>query len=157
MKTLERIMDGVASCFAADDVGFDRCDERAIKTGHRSRAGWFRILLVADDKPAMLRVIVTLPVICPEERRTAVMELLCRLNSDFRIGGFTIDDEGDLAFELSVLVVDAKLTFSQVRAAMGLSLGPCIEYSRAFARLIYDAELSPAEAVAEVEMAQNHT
>ncbi len=59
---------------------------------------------------------------------------------------------GDLYFHAAALLSDAGLSAEQLHTVLGLALSLSDRYYRAFARLLFADDLSPAEAIAEVEM-----
>ena len=96
-----------------------------------------------------------MPVVIPEARRPVVAELIARINYGLMLGGFALDlSDGDLHFRVTMPLADAELTQEQFAHLLGASLWSADRYQKAFCRLLYGDDLSPAEAVAEVEMAK---
>ena len=131
-----------------------RNDGPAIETGYRSSSGVFSIWIGAQDEPALLRVVVRIPVVVPEPRRVEMAETVARANYGLLLGGFQLDmSDGELLFQASMPVADAAVTCDQVRHLLDASVWSVSTYFRAFNRLLYGDDLSPAEVIAEVEMA----
>ncbi|MEW6252817.1 MAG: YbjN domain-containing protein [Planctomycetota bacterium] len=104
--------------------------------------------------PLLVSVAVGLPTIVPEERRAQVAEAVVRMNYGLLVGCFDFDmRDGTLGFRAALPVVDASATPEQFGAVYRSALATADRYHRAFCRLLYGDDLSPAEAVAEVEMA----
>jgi hypothetical protein len=128
-------------------------DETAIEV-------WFicapaKFLVTISVHPAGILCVVThVPAVIPEDRRTAVAELIARINYNLMIGGFALNlSDGNLYFKVTMPLADAELTQEQFDRLIGASLWTVQRYYKAVCRLLYGDDLSPAEAVAEVEMA----
>lgn len=95
-----------------------------------------------------------LPQIVPPARRSAACELASRINFGRAVGRFDVDcSDGGLNWAATIPLRDAVLSSGQVISVLMSGMDLVDRYARCFTRLIYDAELSPAEAFAEVEMA----
>ena len=106
------------------------------------------------DGPLLVRIIVQLSLVVPEVRRLAVAETIVRANCGMLVGNFDLDlRTGIVAFRAAVPLADAALTAVQFSATWGTALAMANRYNRAFGRLLFGDDLSPAEVVAEVELA----
>ncbi|MDM8007631.1 MAG: YbjN domain-containing protein [Phycisphaerae bacterium] len=121
---------------------------------------WFtcataKVLVTVSVHPSGTLCVVThVPVVIPEGRRTAMAELIARINYDLLVGGFALNlSDGNLHFRITMPLADAELTQEQFDRLIGTSLWTVERYFKAVCRLLYGGDLSPAEAVAEVEMA----
>ena len=131
-----------------------RNDGSGVETGFRSSTGVFSAWITARDEPPLLRVVVRIPVVVPEPRRVEMAETVARANYGLLLGGFQLDmSDGELLFQASMPVADAAVTCDQVRHLLDASVWSVSTYFRAFNRLLYGDDLSPAEVIAEVEMA----
>jgi hypothetical protein len=112
------------------------------------------VIHTRDHPTTLLDVVVLAPEIVSEEQRTQMAEAITRANHRLPLGCFELDmSDGGMSFRANIPVADAVLTREQF---LHLLLGAlCITdtYHRAFNRLLYGDDLSPVEAIAEVEMA----
>lgn len=138
----------------ANMTHFARPGDSAIETGFRGENNSFRIRIVVDDRPLTVLIGVRIPMIIPEARRADAAEAINRANLGLRLGRFELDfRDGDIRFVAAIPLADAALTMDQFHFTLLSAMTHADTYSRAFGRLLYDAELSPASAIAEVEMA----
>jgi hypothetical protein len=148
------IIQQITAFLEARQLGYRlSADETTIEVGFACQTA--RFLVTVWVHPASLLCVVTqMPVVIPEDRRTAVAELIARINYSLMLGGFALSlSDGDLHFRVTVPLADAELTQEQFDRLMGASLWTVQRYHKAVCRLLYGDDLSPAEAVAEVEMA----
>lgn len=140
-----------------DEDGLSYClreDGSALEAGFRGRSGSFRMVLYLRDEPALLGIMVRLPEAAPEDRRPQMAEAVTRANHGLALGCFELDmSSGDIDFRIGIPVVAGTLSHEQFRAMMGAAMWTTDRYHRAFCRLLYGDDLSPAEVIAEVEMA----
>lgn len=130
-----------------------REDQSAIDTGFRGHTGSFPILIAVRDNPAILGVSVRIPLIVPEKHRLAMAETIARANWGLSIGSFDLDmSDGNVGFRATMPIADAEISHEQVRDLLGAALWTVDRYHRAFGRLLFGDDLSPAEVIAEVEM-----
>ena len=159
MCKAQTLIDQVSEILEEDRVGHRVGEDGAvIRMGFRSRSGPCPIIILARENPLTLLIVVQIPLTVPENRRISMAEAVTRANSALGIGRFEMDfTDGDLAFSAAIPLADAALTGRQFRMVLCTSVMQCQDYHRAFGRLLFDCELSPAEAIAEVEMAANET
>ncbi len=145
----------VAGYLEQDGMRFTvRDDEPAIEAAFRLKSLSVDVRLVAVDAPLRFCALVALPLIVPEDRRPAMAEAVTRANYGMWLGNFDLGmSDGRLGFRIAVPVADGTLTLEQFRYLVGIALGTVDRYHRAFCRLVYADDLSPAEVIAEVEMA----
>jgi hypothetical protein len=92
--------------------------------------------------------------IAPSSSNSRPCSVIARINYGLMIGGFALSlSDGNLHFRVALLLADAELTQEQFDRLIGASLWTVQRYHKAVCRLLYGDDLSPAEAVAEVEMA----
>lgn len=128
-------------------------DRGVIEFGFRGDAASLPVLIGVGDELLTVLIMVRHTVVVPECRRTEVAELICRANYGLRLGRFELDmSDGELNFVVAIPLVDAALGEKQFRYALEAALLYSDRYYNAFHRLLFDSDLSPAEAVAEVEM-----
>ena len=100
-------------------------------------------------------LIVRIAPVVPEERRTQMAEALARANYGLKVGCFQMDmGTGTLSFVAIMPLADGTITAEQFDAVLEGAMCYTDAYFRAFARLLYADDLSPAEVIAEVEMAK---
>lgn len=98
-------------------------------------------------------VMVFLPLFVPEAKRTQMADAINRANFGMMLGCFEMrTSDGLVAFRVGMPVVDGDLTERQFRSLLVTAFQTADQYYRAFARLVFADDLSPAEVVAEVEM-----
>jgi hypothetical protein len=145
-------------CRYLDDDGFGhsvREDGTGIETGFRARTGTFHMLIFLRQDPALVGAIVRIPEIVPEPKRPQMADALARANYGLSLGCFELDmSTGELDFRVSMPTAGANLSHEQFRALLGSAMWTTDRYHRALCRLIYADDLSPAEVIAEVEMAE---
>lgn len=131
-------------------------DHGLIETGFYGTAARFPVRLWLRDQPVVaLMVVVDLPFIVSEERRGQIAEAVARANCGSGPARFDFDlSEGSICCVGILPVCDNELTQEQFDALFGCALSMADRYFKAFARLLYGDDLSPAEVVAEVEMAK---
>lgn len=129
--------------------------ERTILVGFRGNHGLYHLRLAVHEEPLALGVYLMLPIVVPENRRLAVAETITRCNFGLRFGCFELHmSGGTLGFRNHFPVADGTLTQEQFRVLISSTCGVVDDYFRALLRLLYGDDLSPAEVVAEVEMAK---
>ena len=154
MREPRIIIQQITAFFEARQAGYRlSADETAIEAWFTYPAARFLVTISVRDT-ATLCVVTQMPVVVPEDRRPAVAELIARINYGLLLGGFALDlSDGELHFRVTMPLADAELTQDQFDRLMGASLWSAQRYHKAVCRLLYGDDLSPAEAVAEVEMA----
>jgi hypothetical protein len=129
-------------------------DDSSIHTGFRDESGSFFLKIVAPECPPVLGVIVNLPLAVPENRRVAMAEAVARANYGLLLGCFDLDmSDGELGFRAVMPLEEAAPTEGQFGVLLLVSCATAVRYYRAFSRLVFCDDLSPAEVIAEVEMA----
>lgn len=156
MDGAELTLDQLCRYLEEDGFGHSvREDGTAIETGFRARTGAFRLVIFLRQEPALLGVMARIPEVVPEPKRPQVAEAIVRANYGLSLGCFELDmSDGELDFRASIPTYGGGLTHEQFRALLGAVMWTTDRYHRAFCRLIYADDLSPAEVVAEVEMAE---
>jgi hypothetical protein len=126
-----------------------------LEGGYRGDNAPFVIRISINDAPLSVLVTVTMPVVIAEDQRVAMADAVARANFGLLFGCFDLDmSDGTLGFRNSMPVCDGTVTHEQFRRLVGPAMGTADRYLRAFNRLIYGDDLSPAEAIAEVEMSE---
>jgi hypothetical protein len=102
-----------------------------------------------------LAVTLQLPLVVPEAKRLLMAEAVVRANYGSDVGRFDLDlGDGRLHCLATMPVADGDVTEEQFKALFVWAVLMADSYFRAFARLLYADDLSPAEVIAEVEMAK---
>jgi hypothetical protein len=153
----ELTLDQLCGYLGEDGFGYGlREDGTAIETGFRGRTGAFRLVIFIREEPALLGLLVRLPEIVPEPKRPAMAEAIARANYALALGCFELDvSDGEIDFRVSMPTPGGALTQEQFRSLLGAAMWTTDRYHRAFCRLNFADDLSPAEVVAEVEMADD--
>lgn len=131
-----------------------RADKPSLETGVAGETCVFSISVTVVGDPANLGVLVHLPMLVPEARRVELAEAITRANYDLLNGCFEMDfSDGELRYRASMPIVDGFVTEKQFRELLYYAITMADRYARAFNRLLYGDDLTPAEVIAEVEMA----
>jgi hypothetical protein len=156
MNERRSTMDMVCEALDARGHGYDvRADSSVIRTGFQGRNSRFNVLITAQGEDTRLAVLVHMAPIVPEDRRREMAELVVRANDGLAMGRFDLDmSDGTMAYYASMPVVDGTVTAGQFDDLMYCALTTADCYVLAINRLLYGDDLSPAEVVAEVEMAR---
>ncbi len=149
------IMEMVANVLDANDAAYGvRADDPLIDTGFVGEQGVFGVTIGLIGDPRCLAVSIRVPLVVPEDVRLEMADLISRANYGLIIGAFEMKtSEGLIRFRSSIPIADGEVTGEQFKDLYFASLVTADRYYRAMARLMYGDDLSPAEAVAEVEMA----
>ncbi|MBN2446604.1 MAG: YbjN domain-containing protein [Phycisphaerae bacterium] len=155
MDQTHALLDLVCTYLEADDFAHHFCHEPpAIKTGFHGNTSTYAVQVVAPSDPAALGVYVRIPTLVPESHRERMAEAVTRANCGLLLGAFEYDiGEGTLGFRSTMPVADSTVTHEQFQHLLFSSLATADRYHRAFCRLIFGDDMSPAEVIAEVEMA----
>ncbi len=131
-------------------------DGRVIETGFTGDTAVFDVSVVLwGEAPLKLLVGVRIPIIVPEKHRPAVAEAITRANFGMGLGCFEMDmSDGCIGFKITMPIADGTVTEAQFSSLMLTAMGTADTYLPALLRLIYGDDLSPAEVIAEVEMAE---
>ncbi|MBK9118308.1 MAG: YbjN domain-containing protein [Phycisphaerales bacterium] len=157
VSSTNMIMELVRGYLDADELNY-RVDEDhgAVECGFRGEAALYALRIATAGEPVTLGVIVRVPLVVPEARRAAMAETCTRINHGLLLGAFDLHmSEGLLRFRSSVPIGDGTLTRDQFSRLLYTSMATVDRYFKAFARLLYGDDLSPAEVVAEIEMADD--
>ena len=155
MERSESIVDLVAQYLTEDEVSFlIRDDAPVIETRFTGESGQFLLTIYASDEPiTILNLVVVLPTIIPPDERVRGAEAVTRANHSLRIGRFDLDfTDGELVFRAGLVIAESDVTPEQFRFLWIASCWTVDRYWSGFLRLLYGDDLSPAEAIAEVEM-----
>lgn len=141
-----------------DEGGFSyeiSSEGNAINTWWVGMSCHLRVLVRCREFPVtFVEVVVLLPDVVPEARRAQAAETVVRASYGLSIGSFQLDmSDGELSFHASLPIADGTFTQDQFFNLVFVCVAAADLYHRAFARLIHGDELSPAEVIAEIEMA----
>lgn len=150
------LIDQVACILDDDSIRYERiCDGQAIQSKFKGDNGQYRVVFGAISKPSLLFMNVQIPLFIKEERRPEIIEAIVRINHDLLFGRFDLDmADGEMSFYISIPLLEATLSTAQFRSAVATAFHEVDRYHRAFGRLLYDYDLIPAAAIAEIEMAK---
>lgn len=156
MTSAQLTFDQIRAFLDAAEIRHDACDEqRAIHTGFELPAGRFLMAIHVDGDPTFVLINTDIPIRVPEDRRPQMAEAIVRANFGTVLGRFELDmSSGRLSFRVAMPAGEAGITQPQFDCLMRASLWSANRYFRAFGRLLFGDDLSPAEVIAEVEMAE---
>jgi len=104
---------------------------------------------------SLMELMIHVPLTVSEESRAKVAELIVRANCAWPLGRLDLKMENGLVvWHGSMPIEDGTITTRQIEHLLSAGVGMVHRYFRAINRLIYADDLSPAEAAAEVEMAE---
>jgi hypothetical protein len=130
-------------------------DAAAIDTGLEGDHAFFpvQIQLLGEEPRRGIEVRVRVPVVVPETHRAVMAEAIARANYGLHYGFFTLDmSDGEMTLVAAMPLYDGTVTYEQIACMLYGAVSTANDYTRAFLRLIYAEDLSPAEVIAEVEM-----
>jgi hypothetical protein len=150
------ILNVLTEYLEAEDFAYEVLDAgTAIRTSFLGKTAPYAVRIILPGGAPVLGVLVRLPVVVPEGQRPVVADAVNRANYGLRLGSFELDPaDGMLLFRSAMPIADGTLTREQFRHLLYSALSTTDGYARAFLRLIYGDDLSPAEVIAEVEMAE---
>ena len=126
-----------------------------IRTSCRGVNGVYEAAIHIGKRLRIVNLLLYIPIQVPEGRRREMAETITRANWMMRMGCFEMDmSDGHLGFRNAILLGPSPIDDNQL---WHLLLGSCAmadSYNRAFLRLLYADDLSPAEVIAEVEFAE---
>ena len=132
------------------EMGEDEC---VVVAGFHDQCGSFDITARIAESPACLFVLCRLPLSVPEPKRPMVSEALNRANFARLVGFFEMDPAtGRIYCRASLPLDGAELSIEQVAYVLAGVVQRTSAYHRAFARLVFADDLSPAEVIAEVDL-----
>lgn len=149
-------MEIVCGFLDAREYGHDvSVDGSVIRTGFQGRNGRYRVQITTHGDDTRLDVSVHLAPIVSEDRRREMAEVVVRANYGLALGRFDLDmSDGTMEYYTSMPVADGTITAGQFDDLLFCALTTADRYTPAFNRLLYGDDLSPAEVIAEVEMAK---
>lgn len=155
MEQAREIIDQVCTFLNEDSVRYHvRSESPAIDASFRGESGIFPVIIAARQDPAVLAVMVGVPVVTQEPRRVQMAEAVARANHGLTLGCFDFDmSTGDMHFRAAMPLGEGTLSHRQFRDLLGASITTASKYHRAYCRLLFGDDLSPAEVIAEIEMA----
>ena len=130
-------------------------NNHSIRVGLRNRLGLFDIAFCVEEEPSLLHMSICLPLVVQDNSRVQIAELVVRINNGWPFGHLDLDmSTGLLSVRGSIPVEDGEITTGQFRYLLDGGMAMIDRYLLAIDRLILGADLSPAEVIAEVEMAE---
>lgn len=137
-----------------NDVSYSQPEEHLFLSTYHAEQAAYRVVLRAEAQPPLFMTTVVMPLNVPVEKRPAFSELVTRINLGLMLGRFELDfSDGDLLWTASHPLFDADLTDTHVGEYLMLGLRTADHFFRGFGRLLFDGDLTPAEALAEIQMA----
>jgi hypothetical protein len=156
MEHYDKTLDLVSAFLDEQEFRYHVCADRpAIEMRITGEHAVFPILIVVfgEEPKRGLGVCVRIPIVVPEKQRVQMAEAITRANYDLNYGCFELDmSDGELDFRTEMPIYDGEVTQRQVSFLVRRAWATADDYTRAFLRLLYAEDLSPAEVIAEVEM-----
>jgi len=155
LEKAEALFRSICEFLDADGIKYRiRDNETAAEIGFSGETAVLSAVIAVRVSPLVVGVFVRIPLMVPENRRVAMAETVSRANFGLMIGAFDLDmSTGFMGFRAAMPVGDAPVTHDQFRALIHAAFWTADRYHRAFCRLLFGDDLSPAEVIAEVEMA----
>lgn len=156
MENYDKTLDTVSTYLDEEDLYYHVCADRpAIDAWfggtHALLQVW--IAMFEEEPNRGLRISVRIPIVVPQDQRVRMAEALTRANYGLDYGCFEMDmSDGELNFRAEMPIFDGEVTQNQVACLVYRAWSTANDYARAFLRLMYAEDLSPAEVIAEVEM-----
>lgn len=152
---MKKIVDVVMERLTANEWNFEHPEDGIVVTGLRGNNSNFRVFFFADEERRTLQVMVTLPVVVPEQKRMEMAEFMTRANSTVLLGNFGMNfEDGEIRYSSAIdLGVDGELTLSMVDGLMMRCVITLDQYTPGIMKVIY-ANVTPQEAFEEITQAQ---
>jgi hypothetical protein len=157
VEKAEAVFRLVCGFLDADGLKYrERDDETAVELGFSGESGVFAAVIAVRGSPPVVGLFVRIPLVVKEDQRIAMAETATRANFGLMLGSFDLDmSTGCMGFRVAMPFSDASITHDQFSSLMQSAFWTVDRYHRAFCRLLYGDDLSPAEVIAEVEMADS--
>ena len=156
MEYYDKTLDVVSAFLDEEGFHYHVCADRPtveMEAEGRHCVFFIRIAVFGEEPKRGLAVWARFPIVVPESQRVRMAEAITRANYDLNYGCFELDmSDGELNFRAEMPLYDGEATQKQVSCLVRKSWSTADYYARAFMRLMYGEDLSPAEVVAEVEM-----
>lgn len=147
------LLDVVVACLREDGRAFETQDDEVptLRLRHDGAAGGWSYYLRIEPDPRAVIVYSVFPIDAPVDRRAAVMECVCRINSGLVFGNLEIDlDDGEILGKTSISARGAALTVALVRNLIEDNLEMMEVYIPALVDVL-EGRLAPAAAVERAE------
>ncbi len=146
------ILSTVEQWLKSDDWNYDKHPEDPlIRCGVQGNGVTFRLYFQAREEQDQLLLYVVGPNLVPEDKRTAVMEFLTRVNYGLVIGNFELDlSDGEVRYKVSVDVEGSKLVPIMVKNLIGAGVTMMDRYYPGLMAVAYGGK-SPLEAIKDVD------
>ncbi len=136
------------------EVSFEIHEEQhVLASAYTNDTARFEVVIGVENTPLSVAVVVQSPLLVPEAKRLSMAEAIARINERFVVGHFDVGlTNGRLRFWGGIPLADSICSEEQFLSVLDHSITSMARYHRAFCRLLFDDELTPCEAVAEVDM-----
>ena len=119
----------------------------ALEVDFAGRHAFYDCRAITDEDAGLFLFLGRCPLVAPEARRPAVLDLLNRINEGLRIGNFEMDPQaGTIRFRTGFDVEGVGLAAPLVRNAIGATVSALDHFLPAVALVIH-AGVSPAQAL----------
>lgn len=147
IERIGHILEEADWTYATTNDGF------ALQTNFRTELRVMPVL-IQPQRDGFL-VLVQVPMFFVEDdMRDKMVEAIVRANENLYMGSFTMDmADGEVQYRSTVPAVSEDICGEQFALVLDSACSAVAFYDRAFHRLLYGDDLSPAEVVAEAEMA----
>lgn len=130
-----------------------RADGAALRMPIHGKCADYTVGIYGDRH--VVGVVVHVPLVVPADHRVRMAETITRANFGLKFGSFELDmSDGELRLRAGVPWYGDGPSRDEFAMMFHTLLWTVERYFRAFCRLIYGDDLSPAEVIAEVEMAE---
>jgi hypothetical protein len=146
------LMQVVITCFNENGWKFRQHEQaNVIQFGFAGKNANYEGVIVVEEDPEDILVLLRAPNKAPESRRLAVADFLARANYGMKFGAIEMNfADGDARFKMSTVLREGQLSRQMVHAMIGISLTTLDRHYPALMAVCFGNQL-PSEAVKTVE------
>ncbi|MCD6499170.1 MAG: YbjN domain-containing protein [Deltaproteobacteria bacterium] len=145
----------VAQFFVKDDWNIEQiADSSAFAMWFGGKNGTWACLARVSDGRNLFAFYSIFTTNVPEERRTAVADLLTRINYGLPLGNFELDfADGEIRFKTSIDIQGGTLTFDMWKTVVYVNVFTMDMYFPALTKVV-EGTTTPEQALADIEKSQ---
>lgn len=153
--SLGSLMGVVITCFNDNGWKFGQAEHsNVLRFGFAGKNANYEGVIVVEEAPEDILMLLRAPNNVPESRRLAVAEFLTRANYGMKFGVFEMDfGDGDVRFKMSTVLREGQLSPQMVHAMIGISLTTLDRHYPALMAVCFGNQLA-SEAAAAVRARQ---
>jgi len=148
-------LSSIIEYFKTHDWHFTQDEERPVlRMGFSGENGEWRCVAVLERDETQFAFYSFIPGRAPAKLRTAISELVTRINYGLFCGSFEMDwCDGEIRMKTSVLLYGDDLPDETIHTVVGLNLATVDNFFPAFMKVLY-SDATPEEAIEKAEQEQ---